>query len=114
MFADDLDRLSALHSNGKLSDEEFSRAKARVLDGQDPGPAAHAAAAMNGLRRSRSNRWIGGVCGGLAQASGMASWLWRLGFALFTFFGGAGLLVYLLFWIFVPQEPALNARQIGA
>jgi phage shock protein PspC (stress-responsive transcriptional regulator) len=44
----------------------------------------------------------------------MAPWLWRLGFALLTFFGGAGLLVYLLLWIFVPQEPALTPRRIGA
>jgi phage shock protein PspC (stress-responsive transcriptional regulator) len=56
------------------------------------------------------------VCGGLAQASGMAPWLWRLAFALFTFFGGVGLLVYLLLWIFVPADPALQhaPRQLGA
>ena len=38
MFADDLDRLSALHSNGKLSDEEFARAKSRVLGDDKPEP----------------------------------------------------------------------------
>jgi phage shock protein PspC (stress-responsive transcriptional regulator) len=56
------------------------------------------------------------VCGGLAQASGMAPWLWRLAFVLITFFGGVGLLVYLLFWIFVPAEPLPGQvpRQLGA
>ena len=104
MFADDLDRLAALYSNGKLSDEEFSRAKARVLDGQDPGPAAGAAAAINGLRRSRSNRWIGGVCGGLARVTGLEAWGWRLLFVLGLFLSGCSLLVYALLWIFVPNE----------
>ena len=53
---------------------------------------------------------------GLALATGLAPWLWRLAFVLFTFFGGAGLLVYLLLWIFVPAEPSLNAvpRQLGS
>jgi phage shock protein C len=111
---DDLSRLADLHRNGDLSDDEYAQAKARVLNERALRDQPPLAGALNGLRRSRDDRWIGGVCGGLAQASGMASWLWRLGFALFTFFGGAGLLVYLLFWIFVPQEPALNARQIGA
>lgn len=111
---DDLSRLADLHRNGDLSDDEYAQAKARVLNERALRDQPPLAGALNGLRRSRDDRWIGGVCGGLAQASGMASWLWRLGFALFTFFGGAGLLVYLLLWIFVPQEPALNARQIGA
>ena len=104
MFADDLDRLSALHSNGKLSDEEFSQAKARVLNGQEPGTAAHAAAAVNGLRRSRSNRWIGGVCGGLARITGLEAWGWRLLFVLGLFLSGFSLLAYALLWIFVPNE----------
>jgi phage shock protein C len=102
---DDLVRLADLHRSGALSDEEFAQAKAQVMNERvlrDPPPLA---GALNGLRRSRSDRWIGGVSGGLAQASGMAPWLWRLAFALFTLFGGAGLLVYLLLWIFVPQEP---------
>ncbi len=106
MFANDLDRLAALHSNGKLSDEEFQRAKARVLDGQDPAPAAGAAAAaaVNGLRRSRSDRWIGGVCGGLARVTGLEAWGWRLLFVLGLFLSGCSLLAYALLWIFVPNE----------
>lgn len=103
MFADDLDRLAALHSNGKLSDEEFARAKARILDGAAP-TAAGAATAVNSLRRSRGDRWIGGVCGGLARVTGLEAWGWRLIFVIATFFSGVGLLAYLLLWIFVPSE----------
>lgn len=103
MFADDLDRLAALHSNGKLNDEEFSRAKSRVLDGDKREPI-EPVAAVNGLRRSRSSRWIGGVCGGLARSTGLEAWGWRLLFVLGLLLSGASLLVYLLLWIFVPAE----------
>ena len=56
------------------------------------------------LRRSRSDRWLGGVCGGIARASGVESWIWRLVFVLCTVFAGFGLLFYVLMWIFVPEE----------
>ncbi len=59
---------------------------------------------MNRLRRSATDRWIGGVCGGIARATGVESWIWRLVFAVLLIFGGTGLLVYLLLWIFVPAE----------
>ncbi len=61
-------------------------------------------AALNALRRSIADRWIAGVRGGLAQATGADAWIWRLVFAALLLFGGAGLLIYLLFWIFVPSE----------
>lgn len=102
-ISDDLDKLGALHQRGALSDEEFARAKARVLAG-DVGNSAPGAAAINELRRSRDDRWIGGVCGGLARITGMASWVWRLGFTLLALCGGTGVLFYLLMWIFVPQD----------
>ena len=111
---DDLTRLAELHRSGALSDDEYVQAKARVLNEVVLRDQPALVGALNGLRRSRSERWIGGVCGGLAQTTGMAPWLWRFAFTLFTFFGGAGLLVYLLLWIFLPQEPAFTPRQIGA
>ncbi len=100
MFADDLDRLASLHANGKLNDEEFARAKARVIGESACEPVA----AVNRLRRSRSNRWIGGVCGGLARATGLEAWGWRLIFVLGLALSGVSLLAYLLLWIFVPSE----------
>jgi len=54
--------------------------------------------------RSRSDRWVGGVCGGIARSTGMDSWVWRLLFAVLFIFAGAGLLVYLLLWMFVPSD----------
>ena len=103
-LAEDLTRLEELRNRGALSDEEFQRAKARVLGGEPAASGSPAVAAINRLRRSRDDRWLGGVCGGLAVATGAETWIWRLIFAVLAFFGGAGLLVYILLWLFVPEE----------
>lgn len=110
-LSDELGKLQDLHQRGALSDEEFAGAKARVL-GAAPGaatPAGGAAqspavAAINALRRSRADRWIAGVCGGIASATAVDSWVWRLLFAALLLCGGAGLVIYILLWIFVPSD----------
>jgi phage shock protein C len=57
------------------------------------------------LRRSRSNRWIAGVCGGLAEFFGLSSFWFRLLFVILLLPGGLpGLLPYLLLWIIIPLE----------
>ncbi len=102
--ADQLSQLGELHRRGVLSDDEFARAKARVLSGAAATSSdARTLASINALRRSRADRWIGGVCGGVAQATGLASWVWRIVFTALALCGGSGLLLYVLLWIFVPQ-----------
>ena len=54
------------------------------------------------LRRSAAVRIAGGVCGGLAEYSGIDALLWRVGFVGLTLAGGAGLPVYLLLWVLMP------------
>jgi phage shock protein C len=104
-MSDELSRLGELHQRGVLSDDEFLRAKARVLNGASNGRSdAPAMAAINSLRRSRDNRWLGGVCGGIGQITDVAAWVWRLLFVLLLLCGGTGVLLYLLLWILVPQE----------
>jgi len=57
------------------------------------------------LRRSRSNRMLAGVCGGLAEFFGIGSFWFRLAFLIALFPGGVpGTLTYLLIWIIVPSE----------
>jgi phage shock protein PspC (stress-responsive transcriptional regulator) len=53
------------------------------------------------LRRSTTNRLLGGVCGGLAEYTGVEALLWRIGFVALALVG-AGILVYPLLWILVP------------
>jgi phage shock protein C len=111
--SEELGKLGELHARGMLSDEEFSRAKARVLAGAESAPEDRVLSAINRLRRSRDDRWIGGVCGGLAQISGLTAWIWRLMFALLMLCAGSGGLIYLLMWILVPTEeshPAVSDR----
>ena len=101
-LSDELTKLHELHQRGAISEHEFARAKERVLGGAaDPH---NRLTAVNALRRSRSDRRIAGVCGGLARTTGMESWVWRLIFALVALFGGAGLVIYALLWIFVPRD----------
>lgn len=101
-IADELTKLDDLRTRGVLSADEFERAKARLLDGGPP--AAPAMQAINNLRRSITDSWVGGVCGGIARATGVESWIWRLIFVVLFLFGGTGLLLYILLWIFVPSE----------
>ena len=102
--SDELGKLGDLHQRGILSDEEFARAKARVLNGMPSGRASPPVSALNQLRRSLSDRWLGGVCGGIAQVTGVPSWVWRLIFTFGLVFAGCGLALYILLWILVPQE----------
>ncbi|MBK8021585.1 MAG: PspC domain-containing protein [Chloroflexi bacterium] len=64
------------------------------------------------MRRSFSDRVIGGVCGGLAGALHLDSWLIRGLFALLTVIslGIFGILYVLLWWI-VPMESPLERRR---
>lgn len=57
------------------------------------------------LYRSRTERMIGGVCGGLADHFQVdPTWI-RLIFILFFFLGGSALFLYLIMWFIVPLEP---------
>lgn len=119
MISDEIRRLHELHQAGALSDAEFEQAKAKVLAGERvnlnkdrPGTGPDFQAGYNrvetqlrALRRSRRDRWLGGVCGGLDGVLGVEAWVWRLVFVLFGILtSGFGALVYVLMWIFVPEE----------
>ncbi|HEY8539112.1 MAG TPA: PspC domain-containing protein [Steroidobacteraceae bacterium] len=58
------------------------------------------------LRRSRRNRMIAGVVAGLADYLGIDVTLARVLYVLLSVCSAAfpGILVYVLFWIFTPQE----------
>lgn len=103
-LGDELGKLAELRANGTLTEEEFKRAKERLLNTGETCSNAPLASVVNTFRRSRTDRWFGGVCGGIARSTGMESWLWRLIFAGLFIFAGAGLLLYVLLWIFVPSE----------
>jgi phage shock protein C len=102
-IADDLTRLEQMRDRETLSADEFQRAKNKLLS--TPYAAESALRTINGFRRSTNDRWIGGVCGGLAASTGVEAWLWRMMFAFLLLAGGSGLIAYVILWIFVPLEP---------
>ncbi|MFZ6672312.1 PspC domain-containing protein [Undibacterium sp. Xuan67W] len=120
-LADEIKRLHELHQSGALTDAEFSQAKAKLLESLNTANGTNASAGagssgnnftdtdkayipLNQFRRSKSDQWLGGICGGLGKFTGLESWIWRLVFVLFSFYFGSGLVAYLLAWIFVPEE----------
>ena len=57
------------------------------------------------LRRSRHNRWIGGVCGGLGEFFGLSAFWFRLIFFILLLPGVLpGFLPYVLLWLIIPLE----------
>jgi phage shock protein C len=112
-ITDDLERLAELHRSGALSDAEFASAKARAL-ASTPHAGDGVVHWLHGLRRSRTDRWFGGVCGGLAPATALPSWSWRLIFVALVLCGGTGLMLYVLLWILVPKEDAAVELGTGA
>ena len=68
---------------------------------QAPPPPTTSVPQRSPLRRSTTNKVLGGVCGGLAEYTGAEALLWRIGFVALALVG-AGILVYPLLWILVP------------
>jgi phage shock protein PspC (stress-responsive transcriptional regulator) len=56
------------------------------------------------MKRSKSDKIIAGVCGGLGKSTKIDPWLWRI---LFLFVGG-GFWVYILMWAFIQEENDYN------
>jgi len=58
------------------------------------------------LCRSRTDRSVAGVCGGIADFFGVDPTLIRIVTILLILFGGLSLWVYIILWIVIPEEPA--------
>ena len=59
------------------------------------------------LYRSRIDRMIGGVSGGLAKYFDIDPTIVRVLFVVSIFLGGGGILAYIILWIVVPEEPII-------
>lgn len=108
-ITDELQKLQTLREAGTVTEEEFNQLKARLLQGEvkTTSTSSSGMSSMNEfvhtITRSRTDAWLGGVCGGLAKKTQLPSWVWRL---LFTVTGlmSIGVFVYLLCWFFIPLE----------
>ena len=66
------------------------------------------------LYRSRHERMIAGVAGGLGEYFTIDPTLIRLVFVVFTFLGGPGAVLYLIGWFVIPEEPAAGQDVVDA
>ena len=57
------------------------------------------------LYRSRTNRWIWGVCGGFGEYFGIDPVIVRLIWVLITLAYGAGIVAYILAYLLIPEKP---------
>jgi phage shock protein C len=57
------------------------------------------------LYRSRSDRMVAGIAGGLGEYLNIDATIVRLLFVFFALAGGPGLLVYIVMLLVVPEEP---------
>lgn len=60
--------------------------------------------APKGIRRSRTDRSIAGVCGGLAKHFGIDTTILRIAMLGLILFGGMSLWVYIILWLLIPEE----------
>ena len=56
------------------------------------------------LTKSKSDAWLGGVCGGLGVHTPLHSWAWRILFLVLFFCVGTGGIACLVLWICRPDE----------
>ena len=63
------------------------------------------------LRRSGTDKMLGGVCGGLAAHTGIDAVLWRVAFVGLTLAGGAGVVLYAALWVLTPPAPLAPGEQ---
>ena len=101
-MADEFEKLHRLAQSGALTPAEYEAAKARVLSGESGRSAP--SFALNRLRLSERDKWIAGVCGGVAMVTGVEAWIWRLIFVVGLMAGGFTAVLYIILWIFVPRE----------
>ena len=107
--------MTATPTPGTSSSENSYPAEAPGSDQQSWQPArpvTPSEAPYRQLRRSSSNKVLGGVCGGLAEYTGTDPLLWRIGFIALAAMG-AGLVVYLLLWLVLPGDDASGSAVAG-
>lgn len=62
------------------------------------------------VRRSKSDRVIAGVCGGLGSYFGVDPLWFRLAFGVLAIGGGAGILLYVIAWLVIPETGSDDNR----
>jgi phage shock protein PspC (stress-responsive transcriptional regulator) len=85
--------------------QTFSTTDSHNGSSTDTATGAYRSRSLGSFRRSRENRVLGGVCGGLAHALGVDVAIVRvIAIVLAVITNGVGALAYLAAWLVVPEE----------
>jgi phage shock protein C len=104
--ATSIEQLESMLRDGRISSEEYARLR-DVMRGK---PQADRSAARR-LRKSWTDRQLGGVCGGLARYYGVSATRIRLAFLLLLLLtGGTAMAVYLALYIVLPWDESNPSR----
>lgn len=88
--------------------EEAEEARERV-EGAEEAREEHATYTMKRrLTKSKSNKMIFGVCGGLGEYFGIDPTLVRLAFVLLAFLNGIGIVIYIILAVIMPSESGIE------
>lgn len=68
---------------------------------------------MTKIYRSRDDKIVFGVCGGLAKYFGVDSTILRLIFIVATLYHGSGILLYIILAIIMPEEKVEKFQEVG-
>lgn len=66
------------------------------------------------IYRSCKNKILGGVAGGLGEYFDIDPILIRLIFVILAFAGLSGLLIYVIAWLIIPEDPTCKSKKSGA
>lgn len=87
------------HPESKASDDARPKTETPKIEPR------HEHTTAKRLYRSRTDRMLGGIAGGMAEYFGMDSTLMRLIFVLLVLLPGIGVIAYLIAWIIIPEAP---------
>ena len=90
---------TAMHRMGAPSDFGERRGNTARQEDEEAEPETRR------LYRSRTDRSIAGICGGLADFFGLDPSLIRIATLILILFGGLSLWVYIILWLIVPKAP---------
>ena len=100
---------TAMHRMGAPSDFGERRGNTARQEDEEAEPETRK------LYRSRTDRSIAGICGGLADFFHVDATVMRLLMLFLIIFGGLSIWAYIILWIIIPEQPApkfnINRKQ---
>ncbi len=67
---------------------------------------------LDALTKSSTDVQVAGICGGLGEHTPIPSWIWRVAIVGLAFAGGAGMIIYGLLYVFMPDaDSGLSSSQ---